>query len=170
MATTIYIRSPIALGVLPGEPRRDGRLSTETFMSQSTDINDAVLELLAEKITSFEQLEILLLLRRHQGEALSAVSTAHRLRISDGAAEEAMAHLHRHGLVAERGEDGSALFSYHPGNAALAQTVDQLAALYEQNSLVVIKQMSANSLERVRMEAIRTFADAFLIGKGKKNG
>ena len=137
-------------------------------MACPPEIDEAVLTLLRDKITSFEQLEIVLLLRGRREEALSAVAIAQLLRVSDSAAEEALDHLYRHDFLSIRREADQPGFVYSPASASLGDAVDQLAVSYEQNTLAVIKQMSSNSLERVRTEAIRTFADAFLIGTGKK--
>jgi hypothetical protein len=57
------------------------------------------------------------------------------------------------------------LFTYLPEQAVVVQRLDEICGSQPH---VVMRWMNANALERVRSEAIRTFADSFLMGKKKK--
>jgi hypothetical protein len=48
--------------------------------------------------------------------------------------------------------------------------VKDLAEAYGARRLEVMRALSKNAVERVRTSAIRMFADAFLIGRKKKDG
>ena len=58
-------------------------------------------------------------------------------------------------------------FCYSPGSVALAGVVDELAESYDVNRLTVINLMNANAFERVRTQALSTFANAFILGRKK---
>lgn len=83
--------------------------------------------------------------------------------------EEAIEHLRRRGLVdvppgAERDS-----YRYAPYKPELGKVVDALARAYDEDRLGVMNLMNVNAIERVRNQALRTFAEAFVVGR-KKNG
>ena len=61
-----------------------------------------------------------------------------------------------------------------PGRASFpsprGETLARLVEVYEEQPIEIIKLMSANAIERVRTAALRAFADAFVLHKGKDNG
>lgn len=128
----------------------------------------AVRAFLRDHIESYEQLEILLLLRRRPGEALTARALMDRMELPRDTVEESLDGLARAGCVTAGARSGEPV-RYAPRDATLAATIDGLAAAYEDSRLAIIKLMSANAIERVRSAAIHTFADAFVIGR-KKDG
>jgi hypothetical protein len=121
---------------------------------------------LREHIETYEQLELLLQLRRQPVETWSAQALAELGSYPLDLVEEALEGLARAGTVA-RASAGQV--RYAPSDAAQQAAIDALASAYQQNPLAVIKLMSANSIERVRTAAILTFAEAFVIGR-KKDG
>jgi len=50
------------------------------------------------------------------------------------------------------------------------ETLARLVEVYEEQPIEIIKLMSTNAIERVRTAALRAFADAFVLHKGKDNG
>lgn len=135
-------------------------------------IADNVRALLYDCIESFEQLGILLLLQRRRGDEWAPASVAGELNLDSDVAKKALEHLCRRNLVAARVEGKAAFFRYGPGNPALESAVSGLAEAYQESLLEVMQLMNKNAIERVRTSALRTFADAFLIGGGgsKKDG
>jgi hypothetical protein len=136
-------------------------------MDDSSDLDVEVRSFLRGKIASFEQLEALLLLWRRPGEAFSPGSVAEALRIADVVALEALEHLRGENLLDVRVSAEGMTFLYGPGSHALTRLVDQVAEAWDRNRLAVMNLMSSNAILRVRTHALRTFADAFLVGKKK---
>lgn len=110
-----------------------------------------VRRLLAKRIESLEQLEVLLVLRR-DGVARTCVELAHMLGASEDATARALAALAAQGLVAV---DGTR-WSYAPATDALRDDVRALADYYVSRRLDVVNAVSGKALAR-----IRAFADAF---------
>jgi hypothetical protein len=59
-------------------------------------------------------------------------------------------------------------FRYAPRDPELAPSLDRIMELYRENPLEVMALMNANSIERVKSAALRTFADASRTGKPTK--
>lgn len=139
-------------------------------MDEPPGIGAEVKSFLRGWITSYEQLQTLLLFRQRRDESLSTSFVAQTLHVSETAAAEALEHLCRVTLVEAQVTDGTPGFKYAPGSIHLRDLADQLADAWEQHQLVVMNLMSSNALERVRTGALRTFADAFILGKKKTDG
>lgn len=126
---------------------------------------------LRDRIESYEQLEILVLLRARRGEALTPSAVALELHISESDAELALRALCRQGLLNVMLSPDLLLFRYQPQNPELAALGDRLTSAYAERRLEVVRLMTANSIERLRARALKTFANAFLLGKkGGKDG
>jgi hypothetical protein len=124
-------------------------------------------QFLFERVTTYEELEVLLLLLRKEGLAFSAAGVAEQLGASRDDCLTALENLERQGLLARAEEPTK--FRYAPSDSALAQGVEELATAYRDQRILVIQMMSRNAVARVRTAAIRTFADAFrLRGPNKK--
>ncbi len=135
----------------------------------SAPISAEVQSFLREYIETYEELEVLLLLQREASGPWTADSLAARLRIPLAALGDALAALRGRKLV----ESIPAGLEEHyrlPVEVARSQTVVRLASLYANQSIEIIKLMSANSIERIRTAALRSFAEAFLFRKDDKNG
>ena len=91
---------------------------------------------------------------------------AEKLRIDDSSVAAALAALAAHRLL-EKHAGAQLAYRYAPAEPGMMAVVDRLAALYVQQRLEVIRQMSANAIDRLRTSAARTFADAFLL-RGRK--
>jgi len=124
-------------------------------------------QLLSEHVTSYEQLETLLLLHAHSERTWTVAQVAEHIRIDDANVALALMELCSHQLL-ER-DAGRPVIEYHynPANGLLAKAVDLLATAYRDQRLEIVRLMSANAIERMRSTAARTFSDAFLL-KGKK--
>ena len=138
--------------------------------SEARAIDQSVQSFLRDYIRSFEQLETLLLLHRHRDRAWSTDEVAARLFIPEIPAHEAIVQLMASGLVAAEGPSlneraQSDHFRYSPSDPLLEATVERLVQACEQRRIEVMRVMSAQSIERVRTNVMRVFADAFLLGK-----
>lgn len=131
------------------------------------ELPEEVQRFLREHIESFEQLEIVLLLRSRPDQALNSAAISAELRLPEAIVDETLHTLSGRELVARaRGADGP-LFSYSPETPALAELVSTVAQLNQDRRLDVMRLMTANSIDRLRAKALSTFADAFLLRRGK---
>jgi hypothetical protein len=141
------------------------------------EIPEDVQALLRERIGSYEELEILLLLAREPAAAFTADSVGQRVRVPGPAAAGALDRLCAAGLATGCAGSGSgseqtgSAFRYQP-RGDLDRAVELLVREARDNPLAIIKLMSANAIERIRMSAVQMFADAFVLGKDrdKKDG
>lgn len=138
-------------------------------MSDAGELPDDVRALLHEHIDSYEQLEILLLLRRERYERWTGEALASRLHLGTGLIETALAGLKTSRLVEAAGGT-RATFAYRPANSGLDAAVGRLEREYAERPILIIQQMSANAIERLRTAALHTFADAFVLKKDDDRG
>lgn len=138
-----------------------------------SELPNLVRDLLSERVATFEQLEILLLLRTHPGRTWTARELAREVKLHEEAVVEALAALVNGTLVRRQEGSGKPLFSYLPTSSELERACDALAEAYEQQRLDVMNFMSTKAIERVRGAAARRLADAFRFrssDKGTKDG
>ena len=135
-------------------------------------ITPAVRRLLADGIDSFEKLELVLALSRAKGPvtlADLATNTELDLALVRQLADELE---HRGLLVIDRADagdlDGAGKIARLTPKPEDAEAVSELAALYDEDRLLVLKALSKVAMERIRGMAARTFADAFQL-RGKKD-
>ena len=128
-----------------------------------TDVPTVVQALLLDHIESYEQLEILLLLRLEETEIWTEVRLGERLGLSAGLIAEAVTALIAHGLIKRQGELPRCVFA--PRSEVLDEAVTELARTYASQRVEIVKLMSANAIKRMRTEALRAFADAFVLRK-----
>ena len=131
---------------------------------------EAVKALLREHVTSFEKLELLMILSGEPQQAWTAASLSSRLHVSEELVVEALDALQRSRLVGSTVEGEQRTVRYAPASTELAHAARELARIFPDQRAAIIGFMSANAIERVRSGAIRTFADAFIIGIVDKNG
>jgi hypothetical protein len=132
------------------------------------ELPPAVAALLRAHVESFEQLEVLLHLHRRRDAARSAPMIAHDLRLGVDVVAEALEHFREVGLV-ERADTSPVVFALSDA-APKADAVAALAKVYDEDRSTVLRLMAGNALDRLRASAIKTFADAFVLGdkpKGK---
>ena len=139
-------------------------------MSNAEDLPEDVRALLHEHIETYEQLEVLLLLRRERYEEWTIAALAARLRVRDELIGSAVDRLKSGGLVAAVSGAGAVRFAYRPGSSGLDAAAGHLDREYAQRPLRIIQLMSANAIERVRTAALHTFADAFVLKKKDDDG
>ena len=137
-------------------------------MSDARELPEDVRALLHEHIESYEQLEVLLLLRRERYEQWTGEALAARLRVRAELIDTALAGLEASGLVELAGA-APARFAYRPASSGLDAAVGRLEREYAERPILVIQLMSTNAIERLRTAALHTFADAFVLKKKDKD-
>ena len=123
-------------------------------MSESPPDKQAVRRLLADVIDSFEKLEIVMHVHRAGFKTPVASELAKTISVP---LDEVDASLQA--LAAARALDPKG-----PWRSA----IDGLVRLYDEDRIEVMKLMTRTALDRVRKEAARVFADAFVLRPKKK--
>lgn len=130
-------------------------------------IGDDVFRFLAEVIESYEQLEVLLLLRERAADKWTRERIGEHLGLDSDSIARGVAQLVLHDLLEQR----DSTVRYRPRSTARAETVGRLAAAYgDERRVQIMRAMNANAMQRLRNNAARVFADAFVVGKDKKDG
>jgi hypothetical protein len=114
-------------------------------------------------IDSFEKLHVVRLLAEHRGEAWSLARIADELRLSADEATAAAQRLIDADLLVRTGPD----VGYAPGATEVGEAVEQLLQLYRDETLVVVRAITAQAMENIRNSAAHTFADAFVVRRSK---
>ena len=129
------------------------------------ELSPEVAELIRDRIESYEALQALLLLHGERG-LQSAEEVSARLNLSVGSVVTALASLKENQLLTCSDSSGSEpKFRYADGPHDAV--VVALALAYSQQPIAVIRLLAASSIERIRADALRAFADAFVFRKGK---
>ena len=139
-------------------------------MSETDDLPEDVRALLHEHIESYEQLEVLLLLRRERYEEWTVEGLATRLHVREELVGSALEGLRADGLVTATAAAPAARFAYRPASSGLDAAAGRLDREYAERPIRIIQLMSANAIDRVRTAALHTFADAFVLKKDNKDG
>jgi hypothetical protein len=143
------------------EPWQRGRKA-----SVSTGLSQTLRKLLDTHVESFEKLELLMLLRRAPEGRSTNGELALALDLGDDEVREIVAALSSAGLVS-RAVDGS--ISLAPRTEAERAALDELARVYAEDKIVLVKAIAETAMDRLRNLAGRAFADAFVIRK-KRGG
>jgi hypothetical protein len=122
---------------------------------------------LRDHLTSFECLELLLLLHR-RAEPANADALARQTGIAVELVFAALLELESSQLVRRSGTEPPA-FRFAPATAELARAVDDLESVYRDQRAAVMSEMSINAIGRIRSGTLRAFSDAFVFGKKKRD-
>lgn len=122
---------------------------------------------LAERVTTYEELELLLLLLR-EATPMTTAQLAERLGLPEASAEAAAEALCARGLIQLLGTPSDARYAYSPQNP-FHEDVQRLAEAYRSERMSIVEIMAKNAMSRIRTAALRTFAEAFRI-RGRKDG
>lgn len=126
-------------------------------------------EFLRDHVSSFEQLQALLLLAKDARRAWSPEEVAASTGVPLEQMENALDELAQSGhLLAASSQGRTRLYSYAPVGSSTPELVSQLARAYEEQLLAIVRMMSDNALERVRSTAARRLAEAFRLDREKK--
>jgi hypothetical protein len=135
--------------------------------SMNDELGDKTRTLLRDFITSFEMLEIFLLLHANAGHVWSVAEVTARVHIGDDLVVRALQSLSARHLILGSPPLAPGRFQYAPGNRDLADASDELARDFSERRAAVLSTMSTNAIERLRSGALNAFADAFILGKRK---
>jgi hypothetical protein len=125
-------------------------------------------EFLRDFVSSYEELEVLLLLAREVRQ-WSAAELAEALGARDDVIAAAVdCLLEVGGLIDAVEVVGQRHFVFAPKSQELRARVVELDRAYAERRLAVVQMMSANAVERMRGAAIRRFADSFRLERPKK--
>jgi hypothetical protein len=156
-------------GRIVGRRVRSARHVTAGLM-QVSELPSDVQTLLRDHIESYEQLEVLLILRADRGTSWTEETLSPRLHLAASLVRAALDGLDSAGFVEARVHGSERRYSYLCQNDNVEATIGRLAAAYREYPIPIIKLMSANAIERLRTAALRTFADAFILRKDKNRG
>jgi hypothetical protein len=134
-------------------------------VSSADDLPEDVRSLLHAHIESYEQLEVLLLLRRERYEEWTVSALSARLHVREELVGSALAGLEAGGLVVSTAAGPEPRFAYRPASSGLDAAAGGLDREYAERPIRIIQLMSANAIDRVRTAALHTFADAFVLKK-----
>ncbi|HEU4624276.1 MAG TPA: hypothetical protein VFS52_05910 [Steroidobacteraceae bacterium] len=130
---------------------------------------ESVLALLRDHVTSFEQLEVLLLLQAHPHDHWTAATAGERTRMPVDLVESALAGLAGGGLVEQVRENPPA-YCFAPRDNRSRQAAADLAVAYRDRHALVMSTLSMNAIERIRSGTLRAFSDAFLLRRKDEDG
>lgn len=122
-------------------------------------IRDDVARLLATRIQSVIELEVLLYLRRNPGQELTAAAIARAMYIDPAGAAGVLEALQRRGFLAA-GAGAEPTFRYQPSSPELARALDELDRIYAERRVTIISLIFSKPNESLRM-----FSDAFRFRK-----
>lgn len=134
------------------------------------EIPEDVRSFLLEHIASYAQLEVLTLLQKQPARSFTPEVAALEANIPESAAETALEELHESGVLDVTARDGRDEFRYRPREPGMDRTVERLLVAFKENPIAIVKLMNATAMERVRTSAMRAFANAFVLGRKKRDG
>jgi predicted transcriptional regulator len=126
-------------------------------------MSPSIHRLLEGPIDSFEKLELVLVLF-HAVKPQSLNELAHKFSLEPEETRRIVAELIRSNLVAVDLADGEEIVRIAPKDDDGA-ALNELAKLYDEDRVLVVKTLSTIAMDRIRGMAARTFADAFQLRK-----
>jgi len=139
-------------------------------LTQESELPPDVQIFLRDRIESYEQLELLLLMCADSEASWTQEMLSSRTHMAASLVQGALKGLESAGLVDARGHASETRYTYRRQHDSVEVTINRLATAYREYPIPIIKLMSANAIERLRTAALRTFADAFILGKDKNRG
>jgi hypothetical protein len=133
-------------------------------VAETDPLPEAVRTLLAERLDSIAQLELLLLLHRTAPEAWQAAMLAAELRLETAWTQRQLVQLRDAGLLVED-PPGSGTFRFEAADVALGKAVEALAICYAERRVTVVSLLYSRP-----RDPIRVFADAFRIRREDDDG
>lgn len=137
--------------------------TTPRVPDESLDgIPEDVARLVAEHITSVEQLEILLLLAARPGTGWTPKQVSEEIRTSESSAVSRLEDLRARGFLTA-GDAGG--FVFQPKHESMRAAVEHLTAVYRERRYTLIDLIFSKPIDRLRV-----YADAFRFRKDKSDG
>src|SRR5690348_5512831 len=122
-----------------------------------------VQKFLCEHILSYEQLELLLVMRAEQGAYWTQDMLCARLSLTASLVGAALEGLKSERLIQARECTRGKDYRYLCQSDDIEVAIARLAAAYRENPVPIVKLMSASAIERLRTAALRAFSDAFIL-------
>lgn len=119
-------------------------------------------ELLVDTIETFEKLEVVRALARSAPRTIDAL--AEELMLPPVVVRDTLRELAARHIIGEA-SDGWRIIANGPKYAATLALVE----IYDRDRVGVLNRMTKIALERIRADAARTFADAFVLRPKKKD-
>ncbi len=132
------------------------------------ELPQEVRSLLYDRVDSFEQLDVLVLLHADPRTPWTPRRTASRLGLESSTAAGALEALARRGLL-EVEKTSPPSYRFHPVDEATRSAVESLVGLLGARRHVVATLIGSYAMKRVRDSASRAFADAYVLGKRKRD-
>jgi DNA-binding MarR family transcriptional regulator len=130
---------------------------------------EALQAFLREHVSSFEELETLLLLARGPHRSWSVQELAAALKLGQDNVQVALDGLLAAGNLVEVSTTPSGIGAYHCAPPpALQPLLERLRVAYDEERVLILQLMTTNALQRVRSAAAHRLADAFRLQRDKK--
>lgn len=133
-----------------------------------SDLPPGLADFLRDHVSSYEELNALLLMSRSPLRIWSSADVAESLNAPEDVVEIALEALVAAGIVIGAGAAGSETYQYAPQSSSIADHVTALERAYVDQPMAVVQIMTTNAIERVRSSAARRLADAFRFERWKK--
>jgi hypothetical protein len=130
-------------------------------MTIDSDLPEAVRAAVGRWVDTLDALEVLLFLQRGRDRSWTATQICAALGIAEKAAGRELGKLVGRGLATATAD----AYRFAPSVADAEEGVALIAAAYRERRIELINHVASDALRR-----IRDLADAFRIGKGKKEG
>jgi hypothetical protein len=109
---------------------------------------------LCDYVSNHEALKVLLLLARHEDRSMTEAEIASATCLSSARVRMALGSLLSNGVLLEATRRaGFAVFGYAPRDVQIRERVARLERAYQEDSLTIMRYMSANALARLRCAA-----------------
>lgn len=131
-------------------------------------MSESLREFLRSNVPSYDELGLLLLLRRESTRTWSPAEASDRLALPPDWTLVAMQRLREIGVLKSRARRGVVRFRFAPKTDEISTQVADLAHVYEVDRASVAEIMSQNSLQRVRDAAARTLMTMLNVPKRKR--
>ena len=132
-------------------------------------ISPEVEKILSTCVATHEALQTLLRLKSEPHRTWRADDLATALNIEIDLARRTLQSLVDGGMLLTDTSSNPPGYRYAPSSPALAGVAHELQQTWLQQPLEIIRVMNSNAIARTRTKAIRVFADAFILSKGRKD-
>lgn len=118
------------------------------------EIRDTLRVFLRDRISCYDELQLLLFMRSRAAEWLDSDTISQHLMISRETVELSFQHLRRTDLIAAEQVHEVVLYRYAPAQPSTAALMDEVAQMCASRPLDLVKVMTANALERLRDSSV----------------
>lgn len=132
-------------------------------------ISPEVEGILSNCVATHEALQTLLRLKSEPHRTWCAEDLATALNLEIDLARQTLQSLLAGGMLRTDTSAAGPGYRYAPRSHALEAVGDELQQAWREHPLEIIRVMNSNAIARTRTDAIRAFADAFILSKGCKD-